>query len=660
MKNRFKDIKNKKTIIALGVGLLAIIGITLAYFGTTDSFPNVFHTQKYSSKSKEEFNSPTDWAPGDTTAKSLIVTNTGNICENVRVYTTENWTSKNGDTLPNNPYGMQLAIINTTNYQDWVKDGDYYYYNKDLQPNDSTTSFINSVTYNKLVENDYECVDDGNGQRTCSTSGDGYDGATYKLTIHIETIQCDLAEETWNVDVTELESYHAMFAGGEIVNNAMKTLAGNGSTGIDDWDTNITAFRRSSEIPANITIGVDTIDVTEATYTDFSNTPIYLWYDNGVIYWYSEAENVYLNFNISCMFRRLGNLTDISGLENLNTSWTTYSGPYLFEGDYSLSDITALSSWDTTKFNYLVGTFSGCASLTDITPLSGWNTSKVTSISNIFYGCNDLNNITPLARWDVSKVQEMDWSFYLCNLTSLKALSNWQISSMESLSGAFSDNYQLTDISVLSNWSTSKVTKMNNLFKGCNELNNISSIANWDVSKVETIAWLFQGTAISDLTPLSNWNTTSVTSFESTFRAMNNLTSLDGLEDWDTSNVTTFLHAFHGDQSLNDLSALSGWDVSSVQSFVSAFDSCTSLTNLNGLNSWNVSGDRDLRFMFTGCAGLTDASAINGWDVRNIKYTSNSKDDNYFWQMFHNCNVHPTFANRAGTWTSAGTFVPSA
>lgn len=92
--------KNRKMIMGfLFIGVIAIFGITFAYFGNLMGVVNEFKTNPYGSTVTEQFVSPTNWKPGDTTEKTLIVENTGSVDEAVRVSYTELWKSKNGTTL---------------------------------------------------------------------------------------------------------------------------------------------------------------------------------------------------------------------------------------------------------------------------------------------------------------------------------------------------------------------------------------------------------------------------------------------------------------------------------------------------------------------------------------------------------------------------------
>ena len=93
--------KEKKTIIILILVLtICIVGLTIAYFANSTSVNNIFTTQPYGTTVTENFTSPSNWLPGDTTNKTITATNTGNVDEAVRISFTESWTPQNsGSTL---------------------------------------------------------------------------------------------------------------------------------------------------------------------------------------------------------------------------------------------------------------------------------------------------------------------------------------------------------------------------------------------------------------------------------------------------------------------------------------------------------------------------------------------------------------------------------
>ena len=203
--------KNKSLIIILLILVVGVIGLTLAYFANTANIINEFKSKEYGTTVTEEFTSPENWLPGSTEPKTLIVTNSGQVDEAVRVSYTETWTSKNsneeGD-LSLTQNNNRAAIINLANVNDWTpvteNNKTYYYYNYKLAPQETTSTLLDSVTFNSAITNDGNCVttNTATGKTvTCTSTGAGYDGATYKLTFTVETIQFDKYKEAWGTDV---------------------------------------------------------------------------------------------------------------------------------------------------------------------------------------------------------------------------------------------------------------------------------------------------------------------------------------------------------------------------------------------------------------------------------------------------------------------------
>lgn len=67
--------------------------------------------------------------------------------------------------------------------------------------------------------------------------------------------------------------------------------------------------------------------------------------------------------------------------------------------------------------------------LIDISALSSFDTSRVVKIEEMFSGCRKLASIEPLSDWDVSNVWDMTGTFNACSkLTDLTCLSKWKVS----------------------------------------------------------------------------------------------------------------------------------------------------------------------------------------------------------------------------------------
>ena len=150
---------NKKIVIALLlIAIIGIVGLTIAYFANSTDVENTFITKEYGTTYTESFVSPENWLPGDTTEKTLVATNTGEVGQAVRVLVEESWTTENNGTLNGWIHAdgtksthtteseletdERVAILNLANTSDWTKVGNYYYYNYQLAPTESTSSFL--------------------------------------------------------------------------------------------------------------------------------------------------------------------------------------------------------------------------------------------------------------------------------------------------------------------------------------------------------------------------------------------------------------------------------------------------------------------------------------------------------------------------------------
>ena len=197
----------------------------------------------------------------------------------------------------------------------------------------------------------------------------------------------------------------SVFKSGPEVNIMMKNLAGTTTSSESTEDSHITAFKRSNTEP---TSGNKTSNnIASSSSSDY---PIYMWYSNGTIYWWSESNNIYLNRDASYMFNNMLNLNDISGLEYVNTKYTT-------------------------------------------------------SLFSTFWKCKSLSNITPIRNWNTLNVTTMRSTFHTTNLSNLDALSNWNTSNVTSMYRTFNDDdNSLEDASGINKWDISKVTDFTNMF----------------------------------------------------------------------------------------------------------------------------------------------------------------------------------------------------
>lgn len=180
--------KNKRALVGIAaIALIALVGSTFAYFRMTWEKENRFEVATYTSTFTESFTGPTDWTPCTETPKILNVTNSSNVAIAARVKIQEQrWDKLDDDrgsvvgTLPLTAGGQDMAVLGLVNTNDWVLNGTdgYYYYQSDIAVGESSSNFIENVTFNCLANTDYS-------------------SANYHLILKVETIQAD-EKDNWN------------------------------------------------------------------------------------------------------------------------------------------------------------------------------------------------------------------------------------------------------------------------------------------------------------------------------------------------------------------------------------------------------------------------------------------------------------------------------
>ncbi len=445
--------KNKKSLIFL-ILLLVVsitIGGTIAFFSSRDTFSNEFNAGTYVIQTQERFESPDDWTPGTTTDKEVIVTNRGTTPAAVRVKLTESWKDTNGNPLPlkdgnNNPAG----IINYAFDKDfkWEKVGDWYYYFRSVDQNQSTSSLIESVTFNPnvAITSTKNCVtDETTHATTCTTETNDYGGGTYTLVVDIETCQYDKYQEIWNTNV-EISTPNTILTG---TLKAINTDYGNNVFGkkIDKYNFESVYILDIIRIPA------EAIDSWDASVEQ--NGSIMAWYtdldENGKYELYIGQEGgVKANPDSSHAFSHFEK-SRYNNFKYLDTSNVTNMKEMFYNTGYVMAScdsfvITGMESWDTSKVENMNGTFRyvgrSCTNWT-FGDISGWDTSSVTNMSYMFeragFSANKFD--IDVSNWNVSNVEDMGFMFDSAGYDS----KYWSIGD-------------------LSNWDTSKVTNMYQMF----------------------------------------------------------------------------------------------------------------------------------------------------------------------------------------------------
>ncbi|MBR3322621.1 hypothetical protein IKG13_00995 [Candidatus Saccharibacteria bacterium] len=195
MKKAFNHLSRKKrTVLAVSaVGVLLLVGVTVAVSHDFAFFGNLFKLGYYQTEFIETFDSPEDWAPCNETPKTVIAKNDSDTKIYVRLKYDEYWRAKDGVTdLPLTKDGITLAEIIFQNETDWnLRDG-WYYYKTPLNPGESTSSLFNAVklSCNADFGTNNVCHDTASGQ-VCEKPADQYEEARYHLFVTVQTISED-------------------------------------------------------------------------------------------------------------------------------------------------------------------------------------------------------------------------------------------------------------------------------------------------------------------------------------------------------------------------------------------------------------------------------------------------------------------------------------
>ena len=262
---------------------------------------------------------------------------------------------------------------------------------------------------------------------------------------------------------------------GYVISQKMKALANpDVSVNYSFSDSKITSIIRSDNEPSD-----ENKKEKNIISTNDSSYPAYIWYDNGIIYWWTESGTLTLNENSNYMFYNFTKLVDISSFQY----------------------------FDTSNVKKLYAFLNNDGKIRSLEPLRNWDTSKLENISFILSYAKSVESLDPLKGWNVSNVKYMTGSF------------NWM--------------YGLKEID-LDGWDTSNVVSMNSMFNDCINVTYVN-VKSFDTSNVTDFGWMFNELKKLKELDISNFDTRKGKSFK---RMFNNSTALEHIyvgDNWDTS-----------------------------------------------------------------------------------------------------------------------------
>ena len=411
-----------------------------------------------------------------------------------------------------------------------------------------------------------------------------------------------------------------------------------------------------------------------------SKRQIYVWLSNDskTIYWWSDADIVYMNEDASDMFRDINGGAkkmkeiDISGI---NTSRVKNMSK-MFQADYNIYEKIILGDIDTSNVENMSGMFASYGNYSigqevETLNLSRFNTSKVKNMSGMFMGTH--SPVIDLTHFDTSNVEDMSHMFRnnhtlkrvnlaglnvkkvrnVTNMftsssiseTALKEInmSGWQLDQVTDLGGLFESLVKLESIN-LSNFSAKNALSMRNTFFNSTSLKELD-LSTFTIEKVKNMEGTFRNLDSLERINLSGFNTSSVTSMFQMF--MNdrtaNLVNLD-LSSFDTSNVTDMSYMFSGQIKLQNLN-LSSFNTQRVQTMQNMFYKAMQ-SPVNGVLDISTFSTEQL----TNCEGMFDYSKVRTIFVSNRFIITPYPVKNLFAETTNLVGGNGT------TWTSQITF----
>ena len=248
----------------------------------------------------------------------------------------------------------------------------------------------------------------------------------------------------------------------------------------------------------------------------------------------------------------------------------------------SLTDIEGIEYLNTTNVTDMSWMFCGCRALTTL-DVSNFDTKNVTNMSNMFYGCEALTTLD-VSNFDTKNVTNMNWMFSDCLALTTLDLSNFDTQNVTNMNCMFSDCHALTTLDV-SKFDTQNVTNMNNMFSTCKALTTLD-VSKFDTKNVTNMSGMFQNCTSLTTLDVSKFDTKNVTNISGMFYNCNALTTLD-VSKFDTKNVT-------------DMSEMFGY--------------CHALTTIYASEKFvtTACGRDRYWYMFADCANLVGAVSYDG------------------------------------------------
>ena len=317
-----------------------------------------------------------------------------------------------------------------------------------------------------------------------------------------------------------------------------------------------------------------TINIEDPDNSDYE---IKAWFNTAekTIYYYSEAEKIYLAPNSSDMFLWFTKVKDID-----------------------------LAIFDTSEVTDMSQMFKYCKNLTSLN-LSNFNTSNVVKMPRMFEYLTSLITLN-VSSFNTEKVVDMCDMFGSMHVLTNLNIASFRTPKVRNMSGMFYSQYQIQSLDT-SRFDTSNVINFSRMFAGNSSIQNLN-LSNFDTRSATDMSYMFYGMKSLTSLNISSFNTQNVRNMSGMFSNARALTSLN-LSNFRTSNVKDMSVMFEFLNKIENLD-LSNFDTSSVVNMEQMFANMEILKNLN-ISSFNTENVENMNGVFGNTYGLESIDVSN-------------------------------------------------
>ena len=367
----------------------------------------------------------------------------------------------------------------------------------------------------------------------------------------------------------------------------------------------------------------------------------------------------------------LTQMTTIEGLENLNTTQTTFMAA-MFSNCFALKTLD-LSSFDTSKVRFMTLMFSRCNALTSL-DLSSFDTSKVTDMMYMFAGCSALTTIycgddwsksaaltdsqnmfsgcTALVGGDGTAYNEdfIDATYarldgglkapgYFTSKSKAKKVYTVFDETAQTLTYRYDSKYDLSN-------------PYHELYDPVNLHDAVRFTEYYDKVKKVVIDPSMKNAPLTLTRKMFQGGFNEATYTSQSLTAM---TTIEGLENLNTSKMTDLNMMFFNCSALKSVD-LTSFDISNVTDMSHMFHGCSSLTTIYCNGDWSTSAAlEDSKYMFASCTALVggERTAYNEdfVDATYARLDGGLKAPGYFTSKSKAKKVYTVFDETAQTLT---------